>query len=132
MKRIAVPWIVLALFTLAPPAGAGPQSAPQDPGPETIVFPSQRGTVTLTHAKHAQLAECAVCHHESRPEMPLESPHQACRACHTEPPIPPVITGIRQAMHDTANRVGVCYSCHMEEAAAGNAVPTKCSECHVR
>lgn len=41
-----------------------------------------------------------------------------------------MVTGIGKAMHDTAARVGVCYTCHMQEEEAGKVVPTRCGGCH--
>lgn len=127
---LAASMLVAAAFA---PAALHAQAASAVTAPDTVIFTSKRGVVTFTHASHADLAECAVCHHDSRAEMPLESPQQGCRACHTEPATPPVTTSIGDAMHDTKAKEGVCLSCHMQEAAAGREdVPTKCGSCHVR
>lgn len=99
-------------------------------GPDTVVYAAKRGAVVFTHAKHAGLAECVACHHESKAEKPLESQYQKCGACHTEPATPPVKTSLRSSMHDTVNKTGTCYNCHAKEAAAGKAMPTKCADCH--
>jgi len=39
-------------------------------------------------------------------------------------------TSIRDAYHDAAAKKGTCMDCHVAEAAAGKAVPVKCTECH--
>ena len=99
-------------------------------GPETVVFEAKRGAVTFTHAKHAGLSECVACHHESKAEKPLESEYQKCSACHTNPATAPVKTSLRNSMHDTVGKTGICYDCHAKEAAAGKAMPSKCADCH--
>lgn len=104
---------------------------PKPAGPDTVIF-TGRGTVTFLHAKHAEQAECSSCHHESRPEKPLESERQKCSACNTMPATEPMKTSLRNAFHDTGAREGTCYTCHKEAEAQGKKVPMRCSECHVQ
>lgn len=110
------------------PAGARAQAT--ETGPDTVLFTPKRGNVTFTHGKHAKLTDCVTCHHESKSEKPLESKQQKCTACHTNPATEPVKTSLRNAMHDTVNKEGLCYSCHNKELAAGKPSPAKCAECH--
>jgi len=112
------------------PGGLAAQE--QEPtGPDTVVYTPRRGTVTFTHAKHAGLAECASCHHESKPEKPYTaSSREKCSACHATPPVEPVTTSLRNAFHNTGQDTGVCLDCHKKEAAAGKAVPAVCNDCH--
>lgn len=100
-------------------------------GPETVTF-TRRGTLVYSHAKHAELTECVTCHHESKPEKPLESEHQKCSDCHTEEATPPMKTTLRNAMHNTETREGTCYTCHKAEAEKGTEVPARCIDCHPR
>lgn len=101
-------------------------------GPDTVVYTSSRGVVTFLHKKHAEQSECSACHHESRPEKPLESEQQKCGDCHTESPAAPIKTSLRNAYHDTEAREGTCYTCHKAKAAEGATAPTRCVDCHVR
>lgn len=123
------PLLVLAVAALLAPAPMHAQAG--DRGPETVTF-TRRGTLVYTHAKHAELAECVTCHHESRPERPLESEYQKCDACHTADPVPPMKTSLRNAYHDTETREGTCYTCHKAEADKGVDVPMRCIGCHPR
>lgn len=128
--------LVLALALLgasrAPGRLAAQEPAAEAPSPDTVVFTPQRGKVTFTHKKHAELAECTSCHHESKPEKPLLTKHQACDACHTNPATEPVKTSLRMAYHNTAERTGICYDCHVKEAAQGKTLPIQCNDCHKR
>jgi hypothetical protein len=103
----------------------------QENGPETIILTgSSLGGVMFLHASHQEMTECASCHHESRPEKPLDTPHQPCAACHIKAPTAPMVTSIRDAFHDATAKTGACVDCHVTEAAAGKTVPLKCTECH--
>jgi hypothetical protein len=100
--------------------------------PDTVVFNAPRGVVVFTHGKHSTLADCVSCHHESRPEKPLETPYQKCIACHTTPPTAPVTTSRRNAYHDVVKKEGMCYDCHKAELAKGTVLPSLllCADCH--
>ncbi len=103
----------------------------QEKGPETVVLSGAAlGSVTFKHAAHQELTECATCHHASRPEKPLSAEHEACSKCHTNPPVAPMTTSIRDAFHNQTAKAGVCVECHVKEAAAGKAAPAKCGDCH--
>jgi hypothetical protein len=113
------------------PAGLAAQETAEPTGPDTVVYTPRRGTVTFTHGKHAQLAECASCHHESKPAKPFAgSAREKCSACHTTPATEPVTTTLRNAFHNTTENTGMCLSCHVTEAAAGKTVPAVCNDCH--
>lgn len=131
MSKLRIAAFALALGTALVPARLAAQ-ATELTGPDTVVFNTSRGTVTFLHAKHAEASECSSCHHESRPEKPLETERQKCRDCHTEEPVAPMATSLRNAMHDTEAREGTCFTCHKAEAAKGVTVPTRCADCHVR
>lgn len=133
MKRTHIIYALVVLgSTLVPGRLTAQTDTTGYTGPDTVVFTPDRGKVTLAHRKHAEQLECVVCHHDSRPEKPLESPRQKCGACHTDPVSEPMKTDRRNAMHDTAAREGLCYSCHNSEAEAGKPVPDRCSDCHRR
>lgn len=101
-------------------------------GPDTVVFTPERGKVVFAHRKHGEMAECTACHHESKPEKPLEGPRQKCSACHTAEPVAPMKTTLEFAIHDTDNETGTCFDCHNKEAEAGKEVPSRCRSCHQR
>lgn len=130
---MAIPRTVVLTLTLVlalAPAAVSAQ-ANDSKGPETVTF-TRRGTLVYTHAKHAEMAECVTCHHESKPEKPLESDYQKCDACHSDPPTAPVKTSLRSAYHNTETREGTCYTCHKAKAAEGVEVPMRCIDCHPR
>lgn len=105
----------------------------QENGPETVVLSgSPLGSVTFQHAAHQALTDCSTCHHESRPEKPLTSEHEACTSCHTKEPVAPMTTSIRDAFHDQTAKAGTCVDCHVQAAAEGKTVPAKCADCHKR
>ena len=107
-------------------------AAQQPPAPDTMVLESSRGRVTFTHRKHAELTECATCHHESKPEKPLTRPNQKCGECHTSPVVAPMKTSRRMAFHDTTKNEGTCLTCHVKAAESGKTAPSSCSGCHKR
>lgn len=127
--RFAFASLVVLGSTLVP--GSLAAQAAEPPGPDSVVY-TARGRVVFYHAKHAEKAECSSCHHESKPERPLESPRQKCSDCHTDPPTAPMTTTLRFAMHNTEERSGTCFDCHKAEAEKGVEVPTRCADCHVR
>ena len=130
MLRV-LPFALLLLGgTLLPGRLSAQVQAGEDMGPDTVVFTPERGNVIFTHRKHADLAECEACHHESKAEKPLESPRQKCSTCHTNPPTAPMKTDRGMSMHDTDNEAGICFDCHLKEEEAGKKVPVRCSSCH--
>jgi hypothetical protein len=131
LRPAALTLVLLAGLGL-PATLAAQAAATAATGPDTIVYTSARGTVTFTHGSHARMTDCVSCHHESRPEKPLQSEFQKCGACHTDPATEPVRTSWRAAFHDTVKKEGMCYTCHKAEAANGRQVPMQCGECHVR
>ena len=126
--------LVAALCVAAalPRSSSAQQTAPDSSGPDTVRYTPSRGTVTFTHAKHAKAMDCGNCHHESRPERPYTKPREACGDCHVAEPIAPLTTTLRNAIHNTAARTGVCYDCHKKTVAAGKDAPTACNDCHKR
>jgi hypothetical protein len=120
----------LALSASARGLTAQEQGA-QDQGPERIMLTgASLGGVDFAHKAHQDATDCSSCHHDSRPEKPLESEQQACTACHVKTPVAPMTTNIRDAFHDARGKAGTCVDCHVTEAAAGKTVPVKCTECH--
>ncbi|HKJ01130.1 MAG TPA: cytochrome c3 family protein [Longimicrobiales bacterium] len=112
-------------------AGSFNGVAAQESGPDTILLTgASLGGVKFSHKTHQDMTDCSSCHHESRPENPLTSEHQACTGCHTKTPTPPMVTSIRDAFHNATAKAGTCVDCHVTEAAAGKTVPLKCTECH--
>ena len=103
----------------------------QENGPDRIMLTgASLGGVDFSHKAHQDMTDCASCHHESRPEKPLESEHQPCTGCHVKTPVAPMTTSIRDAFHDATAKAGTCVDCHVTEGAAGKTVPMKCTECH--
>jgi hypothetical protein len=101
--------------------------------PDTVRFVAPRGNITFTHNKHAEYAECRSCHHESKAEKPLESEFQKCTACHTNPATEPVTTALKDALHNTSKKEGLCYNCHTAEISKGTeGIPKLCADCHKR
>lgn len=93
----------------------------QEKAPGTVVLKgAPMGGVKFDHAAHAKTAKCADCHHASKPEKALASPHQKCQDCHTSKVAAPIKTDAKTAFHTN------CIECH-KKAAKG---PQKCTECH--
>jgi hypothetical protein len=124
--------------TTTPPAQSEPQkpAAPQQKQAAVkdvvVLRGAPLGAVRLEHKKHAEQAgnTCTACHHPSRPEKPLASPQQACSACHTKTPAPPMKTNYQAAFHNPTAQTGTCITCHKSENAKGKKAPVKCQECH--
>ncbi len=127
--RFAVAALALLGSALAP-AGLAAQ-ATEPVGPDSVVY-TARGRVVFYHNKHGEKFECASCHHEAKADKPFERPRQKCSDCHTDPPVAPVVTTLRNAMHDTEARAGLCFDCHKAEGEKGAKVPVRCADCHVR
>ena len=131
-RRILAILGALSLAAALPARISAQQQSPEAAGPDTVRYTPSRGTVTFTHARHAQSADCSACHHESRAERPFTKPRQACGDCHLQEPAPPMTTSLKSAIHNTAERTGVCYDCHKKQVAAGKDAPTACNDCHKR
>lgn len=116
------------LFGLAAPHAS--QGAKE---PESVVLKGAPiGGVKLSHKSHAHdlKVKCETCHHPSRPEKALKSPHQRCGDCHTKAAVAPMKTNMRAAFHDAAGKKGLCVDCHAGEGAKGKKTPVKCQDCH--
>ena len=99
--------------------------------PGTVVLKgAPMGGVKFDHKAHAALAKCDSCHHASKAEKALASPHQKCQDCHTTTATAPMKTKAQAAFHNPTGSAGNCVDCHKKEAAAGKKAPTKCAECH--
>lgn len=131
MSQLRLALAALALFgcALAPASAAAQATEPV--GPDSVVYAS-RGRVVFYHNKHGEKFECASCHHDAKADKPFERPRQKCSDCHTEAPVAPVTTTLRNAMHDTEARAGLCFDCHKTEGEKGVKVPVRCADCHVR
>ena len=86
-----------------------------DNGPAEIKLEVKMGTVTLDHAKHQGLTECATCHHTGDAKVAAPS----CKSCHDAKPDAPTS---KKAYHK------VCKDCHKKNKPA----PTTCKGCHVK
>ena len=121
---------MIAGFVIA--GGAPHAQAPKEP--ETVVLPATpTGNITLTHAAHAKKygATCEDCHHASKPEKALKTPHQQCSDCHTKAAAAPMKTKLQAAFHDPMAKKGTCVDCHLQAIAKGNKkAPAKCADCH--
>lgn len=82
-----------------------------DNGPASIKMDVKMGAVTLDHAKHQGLTDCATCHHTGD--------YAKCKSCHDVDPKAPKS---KKAFHDN------CKNCHKEMKKG----PTKCKGCHVK
>jgi hypothetical protein len=100
--------------------------------PGTVILKgAPMGGVKFDHKAHtAAGTKCETCHHASKPEKALASPHQKCQDCHTTPVAAGMKTKAQAAFHNPAATAGVCIDCHKAEAAKGKKVPMKCAECH--
>jgi len=127
--RFGVAALVLLGSALVPTGLAAQATEP--PGPDSVVYTS-RGRVVFFHNRHGEDFACASCHHDAKPEMPFQRPRQKCSDCHTDPPTPPATTTLRDAMHDTEARAGLCFDCHKTEGEKGAQVPARCADCHKR
>lgn len=132
------PVVTAAATPMPSPAAAAPAPAPK-PAPQAkptapakpIVLPGGAlGKVTFDHSKHAK-AECATCHHPSKPEKAATAAQQKCTDCHTKPPQAGMKTGRQAAFHAPNGQSGTCIDCHKKTASAP-APPTTCKQCHVK
>jgi hypothetical protein len=127
MKRV---FTVIGLALAVICAGGVGLLAQAEKAPGTVVLKgSPLGGVKFDHAVHVKSAgsQCEACHHPSKPEKALATPHQRCQACHTSPAAAPMKTRAQLAFHDGPAKKGVCVDCHLK---ATGKVPLKCNECH--
>ena len=107
--------------------------AADKPMPDTVVLKgAPMGGVKFDHKAHAvtQKIKCDTCHHASKTEKPLASPHQACTDCHTKTAEAPMKTKLQAAFHNPTAQAGLCIDCHKAEDAKGKHAPAKCADCH--
>ena len=127
LASICGPFLLVAL------CAGGPVSAQAPKAPDTAVLTgAPLGPVTLSHNAHTKTygAKCESCHHPSKPEKALKSEHQKCTDCHVKTPVAPMKTKTQAAFHDPMAKKGTCIDCHVQAAAKGKKVPTKCADCH--
>lgn len=100
--------------------------------PGTVILKgAPMGGVKFDHKAHAATgAKCETCHHASKPEKALKSPHENCQDCHTTPVAAGMKTKAQAAFHNPTATAGICIDCHKAEVAKGKKAPTKCAECH--
>lgn len=129
MKPAYRPVLIIAalMLAMAAPARLAPQDAPTEP---IVLRGPTFGGVKFVHLKHADVAECAACHHEARPEMPMPDQFAGCRSCHTDVAEAPIVTNSRDAFHDRRAKQGLCVDCHTTKAAEGVTTPARCADCH--
>lgn len=126
-QRIMVLAIVGSLI------GMGAAFQAQEKTPEVVTLKGNpMGGVKFNHAAHVKRIgdKCETCHHASKPEKALKTPHENCQNCHTRTVAAPMKTASRAAFHDGPAKKGTCIDCHIKEAAAKKAAPLKCAECH--
>lgn len=99
---------------------------------DTYSLKAPNGAVKFDHKKHSTATKCETCHHASKPEKALKSPHEACADCHTTPVQAGMKTKLQAAFHNPTAQSGTCIDCHKKEAAAGKKTPAKCADCHVK
>ncbi|MGZ4816626.1 MAG: cytochrome c3 family protein [Terriglobales bacterium] len=99
--------------------------------PGTVILKgAPMGGVKFDHKTHAAATKCDTCHHASKPEKALTSPHQKCQDCHTTTATAPMKTKAQAVFHNPTATAGICIDCHKAENAKGKKAPTKCTECH--
>ena len=101
--------------------------------PGTVVLKgAPMGGVKFDHKAHVTRADskCETCHHATKPEKALKSPHENCQDCHATMATAPMKTKAQAAFHNPTATAGVCIDCHKAEDAKGKKAPTKCTECH--
>jgi len=105
----------------------------QEKTPDVVILKGNpMGGVKFNHAAHVKVTgdKCVTCHHASKPEKPLKTPHENCQNCHTRTVAAPMKTMARSAFHDGPGKKGICINCHIKQAAAKKAAPLKCAGCH--
>jgi len=129
MKPEYTPVLIIAalMLAIAVPARLAPQEAPTEP---IVLRGATFGGVKFAHLKHADVAECVVCHHEARPEVPMPDQFASCHSCHTDVAEPPMLTNARDAFHDRRAKQGLCVDCHTTKVAEGMTTPARCAACH--
>ena len=112
-------------------AAAPPAQAPKEPS-TSVLTGAPLGAVTLNHQAHAKNygVKCEACHHPSKPQKALKTPHQKCDDCHTRSATPPMTTKRQAAFHDPTGKKGICIGCHQEANAKAKNAPVKCADCH--
>jgi hypothetical protein len=127
VKRVFMAIGLALAVTVAAYASAQAQA---EKAPAAVVLKgSPLGAVKFDHVKHVKSADgkCEACHHPSKPEKALATPHQRCQDCHTSPAAAPMKTRAQLAFHDGPAKKGVCVDCHLKATVK---VPLKCNECH--
>jgi hypothetical protein len=106
----------------------------QEKAPDVVILKGNpMGGVKFNHTAHVKKAgdKCDICHHASKPEKALKTPHENCQNCHTRTAVAPMKTMTRAAFHDGPAKKGICIDCHVKEAAANKAAPVgTCAGCH--
>jgi Class III cytochrome C family len=125
-KYLAILLAFIFVMVAAGVAVAADENKPND----TYTLKAPNGAVKFDHKKHSTAVKCDTCHHASKPEKALKSPHEACSDCHTNPVQAGMKTKLQAAFHNPTGQSGVCIDCHKKEAAAGKKTPAKCADCH--
>ena len=129
VHRLIIALVVVAFLL----AGVSAVFAADKTAPDSVVLTgSPMGGVKFPHKAHAvdQKIKCDTCHHASKPEKPLTSPHQACTDCHTKTATAPMKTKLQACFHNPTAQAGLCIDCHKAEDAKGKKAPVKCMDCH--
>lgn len=105
MKKMLVLFAIVAFV-----AASAFVAVAQDKGPASITLDAKMGNITLDHAKHQGLTDCATCHHTGD--------YAACSSCHGAKADAPKA---KKVFHK------LCKDCHKKQDG-----PTKCKGCHVK
>ena len=129
--RLVLAFLV-GLVLAAVVTAAAPQAQTAKEPSTSVLTGAPLGAVTLNHQAHTKNygAKCEACHHPSKPEKALKTPHQKCGDCHTKAATPPMTTKRQAAFHDPMGKKGTCIACHQEANAKGKKTPVKCADCH--
>jgi hypothetical protein len=130
MRKI---WVLVPAIVFSLMLGVTAALPTQEKAPDVVILKGNpMGGVKFNHTAHAKKAgdKCEICHHASKAEKPLKTPHENCQNCHTRTVAAPMKTMARSAFHDGPGKKGICIDCHVKEAAAKKQAPLKCAECH--
>ena len=110
MKKMIVLLIVAAFVASTAFVAVANDGAP------VIKLEAKMGTVSLTHAVHQGLTDCATCHHTDEDAKVAVA---GCKSCHDAKPEAPKSKAVYHKL---------CKSCHKKNKPA----PTSCKGCHVK
>jgi hypothetical protein len=127
-------WIPAFVIVFSLILGIGMAFQAQEKTPDVVILKGNpMGGVKFSHTAHVTFigdSKCDTCHHVSKVEKPLKTPHENCQNCHISNVKAPMKTNTKYAFHDATAKKGLCIDCHTKQAEAGKATPLKCVNCH--